>query len=225
MNLPDHAGIYIPNTRTYRIESATYAKQTRAADLRTHACREPQALLSIAAAEILLATALTTWLVWQPRRANLPSVRRATGRLHPCDIRFAGPVARSRLQLVPPKNHPFAMILLGATFMTSTVAARTAIAILLGGRDNHVHSRPSAVRIRLCAIPGHDRAVSRQSHSPCAHHRFHGTLADFQWRAAAGLVRGGSGDRLPWPPLVRTADACGRRVDSQLTQVRLGRAL
>jgi putative inorganic carbon (hco3(-)) transporter len=88
-------------------------------------------LFSIAVGEILLAGALTMWLVWHPRKPSLPS--------------FFVPMCAFILMtfvslLLSPdpavnwflrKTILFVMILLGATFVTTPWRARTAIAILL----------------------------------------------------------------------------------------------
>jgi O-antigen ligase len=86
---------------------------------------------SIAAGEILLATALAMWLIWQPRRPNLPSFF-----IPLCS--FVAMTFASLLASPQPaigwairKTILFAMALLAATFVTTGWRARSAHAILL----------------------------------------------------------------------------------------------
>src|ERR1051326_7520234 len=88
-------------------------------------------LFSIAIAEIFLATALVTWIVWQPRSPNLPSffipmcafigMTFASLFLSP-DPAFGWAIRKTLL---------FAMALLPATFVTTVWRARSSHAILL----------------------------------------------------------------------------------------------
>ena len=89
-------------------------------------------MFSIAVGEILLGTALVTWLVWNPRRPTLPSYF----------IPLCAFVLTTALSLAfspdPEVNWffrktiLFGMLFLGATFVNTPWRARTSIAVLLG---------------------------------------------------------------------------------------------
>src|SRR5690348_9574599 len=89
-------------------------------------------LLSIAIGEIFLATALVTWIVWQPRAPNLPSF------FIPMCAFIALTFVSLFLSPQPAigwavrKTVLFAMPLLAATFVTTVWRARRSHAVLLG---------------------------------------------------------------------------------------------
>src|SRR5262249_23473142 len=89
-------------------------------------------LFSIAVGELFLATALAMWIVWQPRRPNLPSF------FVPLCAFVAMTFASLILSPQPSigwavrKTILFAMALMAATFVTTAWRARSAHVILLG---------------------------------------------------------------------------------------------
>src|SRR5262245_10316200 len=89
-------------------------------------------LVSIAAGEILLFTALGTWMVWKPRSPNLPShfLPMCAFVLLTFVSLFLSP--EPAINWAVRKTILFVMALMAATFVTTTWRARTSHSILLG---------------------------------------------------------------------------------------------